>query len=278
MIRTRLAGEEILLEEAEWRLWVVDGRIPPEAPVLDAERGWVAAGSLDDYRALRAAGRTGKPPQGPGLTRVVFPRGALSATETILLLNLLVGAALMLLWGSGYSDHLSEWSRQSLTAVRERQAFWRWVPTLFLHVDLGHLFANMVFLAAWAGAVEFLIGPRWVFPVYLITGLGGAALSYFGHPDWTLLGVGASGAVFGLSGTVMTFVARRHRSFTYRQRWKARRVYAPLFLVLTFPQVFYANYLAHLGGFVAGLLVGALLPPHPRLKELAKEPEPPEPQ
>jgi len=267
VIRTRVAGEEIQLEDSEWELWVVDGRIPPEAPVLDPERGWVPAGSLAGYRALIAEAAARRPDPGPGLARVIFPARGISATETLLLVNLLVGAALMLAWSTGYIDHLLAVSAHGRLAV-EHGAYWWWIPPLFLHVDLGHLFANMVFLLAWAGAVEFLLGPRWVFACYLITGLGGAALSFFGRPEATLLSVGASGAVFGLSGTVMTFVLRHYRAFSYRQRWKARRVYLPLFLALTIPQVFHADYLGHLGGFVTGLLLGGWLPPHARVLDL----------
>ena len=70
-------------------------------------------------------------------------------------------------------------------------------------------------------------------------------------------------------GCTATFVFRRYGLFTYRQKWKARRVYGPLFVALVLPSVLNADYYAHLGGLVTGLILGFLIPPHARVRELA---------
>jgi rhomboid protease GluP len=127
----------------------------------------------------------------------------------------------------------------------------------------------MISLLGAAGSVEFLMGRRWAFGAYVITGVAGMVLSYLGH-DGPPLSIGASGAVFGLVGCTVTFIVRRYRMFSYRQRWKARRVYLPLFLVLFLPSLLQADYLGHTGGLLAGLILGAVIPPHRRVRDLSE--------
>lgn len=126
----------------------------------------------------------------------------------------------------------------------------------------------MVALLAGAAAVEFLMGGRWTFAVYLLTGLAGAWSSFEGHGQ-PPLSVGASGAIFGLLGSTLTFIIRRRKIFQYAQRWKVWRVYVPLFVLLFLPALANADAHAHLGGFALGLLLGSIIPPHPRVPRLA---------
>jgi membrane associated rhomboid family serine protease len=79
--------------------------------------------------------------------------------------------------------------------------------------------------------------------------------------------------VFGLVGCTVGFILRRYRLFTYRQRWKARRVYLPLFIALFLPSLLHADYFAHVGGLLSGLALGVVIPPHRRVLDLvAAEP------
>jgi len=268
----KLGGEDIRLEPEEWKLWVADGRVPPETPVLAPDGTWVPAGSLPVFRRLTQ--RPELPPAAAtgGFFRVIFPRRGFSATEALLLVNLAVAAFLLLRWGADYPARMAATVTGWWEAVATRRAFWWWVPTLFLHAGPRHLGGNMVSLAAAAGAVEFLCGRRWTLAGYLATGLAGAAVSYRGHGG-PPLSIGASGAVFGIAGMVIAFVARRHGSFTYRQRWKTRRVYAPLFVLFVLPSVLQADYYAHVGGLVAGLVLGMVAPMHPRIREQIAEEE-----
>jgi len=265
MIGVRIGGEEIWLERREWELWVQDGRIPPEALVL-AGGQWVRAGSVREYRSLLEQ-REPPPPAAPSLQQVLFPRRGLSATETLILVNVLVTAILVLVWGGEYSIRLRETTERAWFAVQGRHAWWWWGLTIFLHAGPRHLGANMVSLLAGAGAVEFLTGRFWTFVIYVVTGVAGMILSYAGHPG-PPLSVGASGAIFGLLGCTVSILIRRHRLFTYRQRWKSRRVYVPLFIALFLPSLLQADYLGHTGGLAAGLVMGFLVPLHSRVRTL----------
>ena len=271
MIGVRIDGDEIWLEPEEWERWVQDGRIPPQAMVLVGDGEWVEARTLITEPT---SGRMTTAPPGPGIRDILFPRRGLSATEALILANLVVALVLFfVLSGELYLTRVRAWTDGWWHAVRDDHAYWWWVPTIFMHAGPGHLFGNMISLLATAGAVEFLMGRRWSYTVYVLTGLAGMALSYFGH-DRPPLSIGASGAVFGLAGCTLAFVIRRYRSFTYRQRWKARRVYVPLFVLLFLPSLLHADYLGHTGGLVTGLLLGTLIPPHRRILELTSAPDP----
>jgi membrane associated rhomboid family serine protease len=127
--------------------------------------------------------------------------------------------------------------------VQARHLYPLWVPTLFMHADLGHLGRNMISLLGSAGAVEYLLGRGWTVGLYLATGIAGAALSYLGHGR-PPLSIGASGAIFGLFGAVAGYLLRHYGTLSSWQRWKARRVYAPLLVLLILPSLFHGD-----GGF-----------------------------
>lgn len=185
-----------------------------------------------------------------------------------MLLNLGMAAALVLHWGRDYPLELHAWTERAWQAVQSRHAYGWWVASLFVHVSPEHLIRNMIALLAGAGAVEFLMGGGWTMAIYLLTGLAGAWASFAGHGQ-PPLSVGASGAIFGLLGATLTFVIRRRKIFQYAQRWKVWRVYVPLFVLLFLPALANADAHAHLGGFALGLLLGLIVPPHPRVPRLA---------
>ncbi len=203
------------------------------------------------------------------LREILFPKRGLSATELLLVANLIVAAILFGAWGRDYLPTLRAMTADWWQRVRDGHTYGLWVPTLFLHAGPGHLGRNMMALLAASGAVEFLAGSRWAIAAYFITGLGGAWASYAGHHS-PPLSVGASGAIFGLLGCAVSFIIRRRGTFNTAQRWKVWRVYVPLFVLLFLPAIANADVHAHAGGFATGLLLGVLLPPHPRVPRLAE--------
>jgi rhomboid protease GluP len=218
----------------------------------------------------------------PSLREILFPKRGISATEILLAANIVVAAVLLAAWGRDYSTNVRQWPLEWWHAVRTDRAYGWFLPTIFLHADPGHLASNMTALLAASGAVEFLAGGGWALLVYLLTGLVGAWVSYAGHGS-PPLSIGSSGAVFGLLGCTVSFIIRRRRMFNYAKRWKVRRVYVPLFILLFVPAIANADVHAHVGGFGCGLILGLWLPPHERIARLGAidslsdgEPEDPE--
>lgn len=254
------AVTDLWIDDAEFEGWVRTGRVGPETLVWAGELTggrWRRAEDFEPYHLFRPEQETLEPP-GFSLRDRIFPPRGFSGTELLLLVNILVSALLLGAWREGYESDLV----QTMTFWRHRVEageFWWVAPTIFVHADAGHLARNLAALLVASAGTEVFFGRWRTWLVYLLTGWAGAAVSFLGHSG-PPLSVGASGAIFGLAGTVAAFLARSYRRFSDRQRWKSRRVYLPLLLFLVPPSLFQADWLAHVGGFAAGLVFGLLLP------------------
>jgi len=90
---------------------------------------------------------------------------------------------------------------------------WTPVTYMFAHGGFGHIFWNMLGLYFFGPRLETLLGGRRFITLYLLSGLGGAALSFLPTYYYTPI-IGASGAIFG----VVTAYARvwpRDRIYIY---------------------------------------------------------------
>jgi membrane associated rhomboid family serine protease len=117
----------------------------------------------------------------------------------------------------------------------------------FLHANIEHILFNMITLAIIGSPVEAEIGKVRFIAVYLLSAFGGSVASYLlSSPNE--LGVGASGAIFGLMGSY--FVLAR------RQGWEITNiaVLIAVNLVIGFASST-IDWRAHLGGLITGALV-----------------------
>jgi membrane associated rhomboid family serine protease len=83
-------------------------------------------------------------------------------------------------------------------ALRPRlvlQQPWTPITYMFMHAGLWHLFFNMLSLYFFGTRVEDRLGSRRFITLYMLSGIGGAALSFLTP---TVAIVGASGATFGV--------------------------------------------------------------------------------
>lgn len=177
--------------------------------------------------------------------------------QLLLDINLLVFLA-MVVSGIGVLDFevddLIPWGA-SYGPLNHGLGLYRLVSATFVHAGLFHLLGNLYAL---------LIGGAFLAPVarnmrlllcYLVCGIGGSLLSVAVHPD--IVSVGASGAIFGLFGVLLTLIVFRDPKMVPLTR-------AVLYSVGVFV-VFNAIYgaitpgidnFAHIGGFLAGIPCG----------------------
>jgi len=99
----------------------------------------------------------------------------------------------------------SEWRRELLLQYGKGLRPWQWLTCLFMHIDLGHLIGNMIFLWSFGLLLEGKLG-WWLFAlVYLGMGV------FQSFAEQTLLffssgaSMGASGAIFSLLALVVIF-------------------------------------------------------------------------
>lgn len=133
-----------------------------------------------------------------------------------------------------------------------------------LHGGLVHLSVNMATLLGLGTAVVHAAGERYFVLLYIASALGGAIAYALIGPAGVPM-VGASGALFGLAGALAGWDAARARDSGSGML----RVIGFVLLLVVLNIVLWwaaAGQLAwqtHLGGGVAGFVVGALAPPKP---------------
>jgi rhomboid protease GluP len=130
---------------------------------------------------------------------------------------------------------------------------WRLITAVFLHASLLHIGFNMWVLIDIGPMVEELYGSARYFFIFVVTGaLGYIASSFFGY-----MSVGASGALLGLIGVLLAVTTKRRGAASQMVRGQLLRwlVYIAIWGFL-FPGIDNA---AHLGGLVAGFLVGRVM-------------------
>ena len=133
--------------------------------------------------------------------------------------------------------------------------YWRLVTAAFIHANPLHIALNMWCLLSLGQLSEKLFG-RWATAIlYVLTGVGGSLLSLAYDPLRN--SVGASGAIFGLAGALLIGVKFGDLKISAGQK---RSVFGSLvfFVVFSFMMGRTGNTdnMAHLGGFVSGLIIG----------------------
>jgi len=130
---------------------------------------------------------------------------------------------------------------------------WRMLTSVFVHSTalLFHVLLNMYTLWIFGQLLEGLLG-RWRFlALYLIAGFAGSVgVLWLGDPRTGV--VGASGAIFGLMGAFL--VIQRRLGGQTTQLF----VLLGINLVIGFVPGFNIAWQAHLGGLVAGALIGLI--------------------
>lgn len=138
----------------------------------------------------------------------------------------------------------------------------RLVSPVFLHGGAMHLLSNLFSLWRVGPLVEASFGPSRAALIYLLSGVGGnLAGLWFGTSRG--LSIGASGAVFGMMGATGGFVLRNKRALgTYGDALLRNAVQILLLnLFIGTRRGSGIDNLAHVGGFVSGVVLAVLLSP-----------------
>ena len=137
--------------------------------------------------------------------------------------------------------------------------WWRLLTYMFLHGGLLHIGMNMWCLWTLGSLCESLYG-RWTYlAVYVITGVAGGLASVAWNPQ--VLSVGASGALFGLSGALIASLSLGEFSLSgmsTRGILTSVLFFAgfSLYIGSTSSEIDNA---CHIGGLISGLILGALI-------------------
>lgn len=162
----------------------------------------------------------------------------------------------------------------ALTPVHVVQgaALYTLVTSMFLHSGFMHVFSNMLYLYIFGDNVEDIMGRKRFILFYLLCGLAASAAQLAVHPLSNVPNLGASGAVAGVLGAYLIMFPRARVHciliFGFFIRW----ITLPAVVVLGFwfviqlfsgvaslpyitQDVGGVAYFAHMGGFVAGMVL-----------------------
>lgn len=132
----------------------------------------------------------------------IFEPKKMVVTPIIIAICIIVFIA-MYVWGKGSQDivTLLMFGANYRVLVQEGEV-WRLASSMFLHIGIAHLLVNMYSLYIIGRQLEGFLGKIKFLIVYLGSGIIGSLLSIVVHNG---LSAGASGAIFGLLGSLLYF-------------------------------------------------------------------------
>jgi rhomboid protease GluP len=141
--------------------------------------------------------------------------------------------------------------------------WWRLLTAMFLHGGMTHLLMNMFSLYIVGRGAEMYFDTKSYLSIYFFSGIIGGLVSLYIHP--VSVGVGASGAIFGIFGALAGFfLAHRDKIASHSKAFmKDFGVIIAINLVigLSIPSI---DVSAHIGGLVVGFIGGFVLSKDPK--------------
>lgn len=170
-------------------------------------------------------------------------------TYTLILINIVIWLCMIL--------YLNRFSDVKLLEVGGLVHFnvvhgewYRLISSMFLHFNFEHILMNMLSLFIFGKIVESIIGSWRMLIIYIISGLYGnfVSLSF----NTTTISVGASGAIFGLIGSIFVIM---YLSKNFNKKMIGQLLIALVVLIVFSLFISNINIMAHLGGFISGVLI-----------------------
>jgi membrane associated rhomboid family serine protease len=138
--------------------------------------------------------------------------------------------------------------------------WWRLFTSTFIHFGIIHIAFNMWCLWDLGRALELYMGRRAFAVTYLLSGLMASLVSVAWNP-WRV-SAGASGAIFGVAGAFVSYLYLKKTPIdrgVVRQKLKSLAIFIGYNLLRGAGGAIDNS--AHMGGLVAGLILGAVVPP-----------------
>lgn len=143
-----------------------------------------------------------------------------------------------------------------LTVLRDE--WWRLGTAMFLHGGMTHLLMNMFSLYLIGRGAEMYFDTKSYLSIYIFSGLIGGLISLYVHP--ASVGVGASGAIFGVFGALAGFFLVHKEQIAAQSKafMKDFGIIIVINLVIGL-SIESVDVSAHIGGLVTGFIGGFML-------------------
>ena len=146
------------------------------------------------------------------------------------------------------------------------------LTSMFMHGGFAHIGGNMLFLFVFGDNVEHAFGPRLYAVFYLVCGVVASLAHVMSSPDSMIPSLGASGAISGvLAGYLVLFPRNKVKVLVGSRSvqevpalvmigmWALFQFVAGFASITASAQTSGVAYMAHIGGFVTGLVLAFLL-------------------
>jgi len=203
---------------------------------------------------------------------------------TILIIGM--NALVFLLELAGGDAFINRWSLVAADVVAGRN----WITILtamFMHAGWVHILGNMLFFWVFGPEIEDVMGPLRYLIFYLLGGLAATFAQVAVDPTSTIPNLGASGAIAAVMGGFMITYPRDRIRTVLLFGWFARVTVVPAivlvglwFLTQVFSEVGAlaqtqtggVAYMAHVGGFVFGMIFARFFETRERRMQEGLEP------
>lgn len=183
-----------------------------------------------------------------------------------------VNAVVFFIELAGGDAFINRWSLVPADIVAGRH----WITILtsmFMHAGWEHILGNMLFLWVFGPEIEDVMGPFRYTVFYLLGGLAASLAQIVIDPSSTIPNLGASGAIATVMGVFLITYPRDQIKTVLFLGWFASVRFIPALFLVGFwflTQLFNevgavtqintggVAYMAHIGGFIFGLLAGRL--------------------
>lgn len=198
----------------------------------------------------------------------VITYGLIALNVLIFFLELSAGDAFIIQWSFVPARFLANPAGEFITIF----------SSMFMHASALHLVGNMLYLWIFGDNVEDNFGPAKYLVFYLLSGIGATFLQLVFTSGSDIPNLGASGAIAGVLGAYLVMFPRRRINVLMGRIMAQTSALVAIgfwFLLQLFssvgsldPSVAYAGgvaYMAHVGGFIAGLLLSFIFRDSSRL-------------
>ncbi len=136
--------------------------------------------------------------------------------------------------------------------------YWRLISCALLHGNLIHLLLNIVGLYAFGSEVELIFGRKKYFIILLFSTYSASLSSYFFSNN---VSIGASGALFGIVGSLIIFYYLHRKVFSFAElRFKSMYTIIIINIIVGLLIPIIDNF-AHIGGLIAGGITSFIITP-----------------